>query len=133
MLRQCRWLTLAVRLPRGLPRNERRSMRRTQIAALAAASEHAAQLADLFRLLGDSSRLRIVIACLDKAVPVGALADQLGLSPSLVSHHLRLLRGARIVKSERKGKQVFYSAADDHIRCVIADMFEHISEPDEED
>ena len=108
-------------------------MRRTEMAALTAASEHAAQLADLFRLLGDSSRLRIVIACLDMPVSVGELANQLDLSPSLASHHLRLLRAARIVKSERKGKQVFYSAADDHIRCVIADMFEHISEPDEED
>ncbi len=108
-------------------------MRRTAISSLAAASEHSAQLADLFRLLGDSSRLRIVIACLDFPVAVGELADQLELSGSLVSHHLRLLKAARIVKAERRGKQVFYSAADDHIRCVIADMLEHISEPDDED
>lgn len=108
-------------------------MRRTVISSLAAASERSAQLADLFRLLGDSSRLRIVIACIDVPVAVGELADRLDLSGSLVSHHLRLLKAARIVKSERRGKQVFYSAADDHIRCVIADMLEHISEPDEED
>ncbi len=105
-------------------------MRRTVISSLAAASERSAQLADLFRLLGDSSRLRIVIACIDVPVAVGELADRLDLSGSLVSHHLRLLKAARIVKSERRGKQVFYSAADDHIRCVIADMLEHISEPD---
>lgn len=108
-------------------------MARPVITALAAASEHAAQLADLFRLLGDSTRLRIVIACLDVPVAVGELADRLDISGSLVSHHLRLLRAARIVKAERRGKQVFYVAADDHIRTVIADMLEHVSEPADED
>ncbi|MBL8702581.1 MAG: winged helix-turn-helix transcriptional regulator [Alphaproteobacteria bacterium] len=108
-------------------------MRRTNVSSLAEAGEHVAQLTDMFRLLGDNSRLRILLACLDMPVSVGELADRLDLSGSLVSHHLRLLRAARIVKADRRGKQVFYSAADDHIRCVIADMLEHISEPDEED
>ena len=65
-------------------------------------------LADLFRLLGDPTRLRIVLACVDERRAVGAIAEGLGLSPSLVSHHLRLLRAARIVRAERQGKQVFY-------------------------
>lgn len=108
-------------------------MRRPSIAKLAAAGEHAAQLADLFRLLGDGSRLRIVIACAERPISVGELADSLDLSPSLVSHHLRLLRAARIVRPERQGKQVFYEADDHHIRCVIADMLEHVSETDRED
>ena len=64
-------------------------------------------LADLFRLLGDPTRLRIVLACVDERRAVGAIAEGLGLSPSLVSHHLRLLRAARIVRAERQGKQVF--------------------------
>jgi DNA-binding transcriptional ArsR family regulator len=51
------------------------------------------------------------------------------LSSSLVSHHLRLLRAARIVKAERQGKQVFYAAADAHISTLLATMFEHIAEP----
>lgn len=88
-----------------------------------------AQLADLFHLLGDPTRLRIVLACLPAPIAVGDIATGLELSSSLVSHHLRLLRAARIVKSERQGKQVFYSAADAHISGVLADMLEHIAEP----
>ena len=87
------------------------------------------QLADLFHLLGDTTRLRIVLSCLPAPIAVGDIATQLQLSSSLVSHHLRLLRAARIVKSERQGKQVFYTAADAHISGVLADMLEHIAEP----
>jgi DNA-binding transcriptional ArsR family regulator len=87
------------------------------------------QLADLFHLLGDPTRLRIVLACLARPIAVGDIATALGLSSSLVSHHLRLLRAARIVKAERQGKQVFYAAADAHISGLLADMAEHIAEP----
>ena len=87
------------------------------------------ELADLFHLLGDPTRLRIVLACLAQPTAVGDIAAALNLSSSLVSHHLRLLRAARIVKSERQGKQVFYSAADAHISGVLHDMLEHIAEP----
>jgi len=86
-------------------------------------------LADLFRLLGDPTRLRIVLACVDGPRAVGAIAGSLGLSPSLVSHHLRLLRAARIVRAERQGKQVFYLAADRHISGMLAEMLEHVAEP----
>jgi DNA-binding transcriptional ArsR family regulator len=87
------------------------------------------QLADLFHLLGDPTRLRIVMACLARPIAVGDIAAALQLSSSLVSHHLRLLRAARIVKAERQGKQVFYSAADFHISGLLASMAEHIAEP----
>ena len=93
------------------------------------ADDRASELADLFRLLGDATRLKIVLACLDESVAVGDIAARLGLSGSLVSHHLRLLRAAAIVRAERHGKQVFYAAADEHVRRVIADMLEHVSEP----
>nr|WP_168794905.1 metalloregulator ArsR/SmtB family transcription factor [Paraburkholderia aromaticivorans] len=86
-------------------------------------------LADLFRLLGDPTRLRIVLACVDERRAVGAIAEALGLSSSLVSHHLRLLRAARIVRAERQGKQVFYLAADRHISAMLAGMLEHVAEP----
>lgn len=88
-----------------------------------------APLAELFRLLGDPTRLRIVLACVDGPCAVGAIALQLGLSPSLVSHHLRLLRAARIVRADRQGKQVFYRAADNHISAMLAGMLEHVAEP----
>lgn len=91
--------------------------------------ESVAQLADLFHLLGDPTRLRIVLACAAAPIAVSEIAATLALSSSLVSHHLRLLRAARIVKAERQGKQVFYSTADAHISGVLRDMFEHIAEP----
>ena len=85
------------------------------------------ELADLFHLLGDPKR--IVLACLAQPTAVGDIAGALNLSSSLVSHHLRLLRAARIVKAERQGKQVFYAAADAHISGLLSNMFEHIAEP----
>jgi ArsR family transcriptional regulator, lead/cadmium/zinc/bismuth-responsive transcriptional repressor len=91
-----------------------------------------AELADLFRLLGDTTRLRIVLHCLHEPSAVGDIAQALGLSPSLVSHHFRLLRAARIVKAQRDGKQVFYLAADQHISDVLEDMLDHIAEPESE-
>ncbi len=92
----------------------------------------ASELADLFRLLGDTTRLRIVLACVNAPVAVSDIAARLEVSPSLVSHHLRLLRAARIVKADRHGKQVFYVAADQHISGVLHDMLEHIAEPHQE-
>lgn len=94
-----------------------------------AAMQRVPELADLFRLLGDASRLRIVLCCIGADLPVGRIAEKLKLSPSLVSHHLRLLRALRVLSADRKGRQIIYRPADDHIRCVIADMLEHLAEP----
>ena len=90
--------------------------------------DQTAVLADMFRLMGDPSRLRIILTCLAGSVSVGDIAARLGLSPSLVSHHLRLLRAARILRAERHGKQVFYVAADEHISRVVTDMMAHALE-----
>ena len=95
--------------------------------------DQATELAEMFRLMGDYSRLRIMFACLLEPICVGDIAARLKLSPSLVSHHLRLLRAARVVKAERHGKQMFYSAADEHIRSVLIDMAHHVAEPVEHD
>tara|TARA_B100000676_G_C17525248_1_gene554812 strand:- start:24 stop:344 length:321 start_codon:yes stop_codon:yes gene_type:complete len=86
-------------------------------------------LAEMLRLMGDPNRLAIILAVRDVAKSVGQIATELGQSPSLVSHHLRLLRAARILKAPRQGKHVFYSAADQHVERVIADMTEHVGEP----
>jgi DNA-binding transcriptional ArsR family regulator len=91
-----------------------------------------AMLAEMFRMMGDASRLHIILTCLAAPVAVGEIAGRLGLSPSLVSHHLRLLRAARILRAERRGKQVFYSAADAHISRVVADMVAHAIEREAE-
>lgn len=86
------------------------------------------ELADMFKMLGDPTRLRIVIATLEAPVAVSGIAERLGLSLSLVSHHLRLLRAARLVTADRRGKQVFYRIHDQHVAHVISDMIAHVNE-----
>jgi len=90
--------------------------------------DHAVSLADLFRLLGDPTRLKIVVSCLRTPLAVSDIAGRLGLSVSLVSHHLRLLKGARLVRADRQGKQVYYQADDLHVRRMVEDMVTHIEE-----
>lgn len=84
------------------------------------------ELAETFGLLADPTRLSIVIACMDQERSAGDIAEKLGTSPSLTSHHLRLLRSARILKSERRGKQIFYTMADACVQNVLDIMIEHI-------
>ncbi len=95
-------------------------------------NDQAEELAGVFRLLGDNNRLRLIWACLDEPVSVHSLAERLGISPSLVSHHLRLLRAARLMRAEKRGRQVFYLAADEHVRRVLHDMTAHIEEEPED-
>lgn len=91
-------------------------------------AEQAEELAGMFHLLGDVNRLRLICACMDAPVCVQDLADRFGLSPSLVSHHLRLLKAARLMRAERRGKQVFYTVKDHHVRTVLRDMTTHVAE-----
>lgn len=90
------------------------------------------EIADLFHLLGDPTRLGIVYACLQTARTSGEIADGLGISASLASHHLRLLRAARLVRPERRGRNVYYVAADAHVRRILEDMAEHAQEEADE-
>jgi DNA-binding transcriptional ArsR family regulator len=89
-----------------------------------------AVIAETYRLLGDPTRLRVLLACLDRPIAVGDIARSLDASPSLVSHHLRLLRAARLVRGTRKTRQIYYEAADDHIRHMLTGMVEHVQEED---
>ena len=101
----------------------------TQTQTQAQTKDQLAALAGVFHLMGDPSRLSILVAVLDGPLAVVEIAAVTGLSGSLVSHHLRLLRAGRLVRAERRGKQVFYSAADEHIRDMLTDMIEHVAEP----
>ncbi|MET0328961.1 MAG: metalloregulator ArsR/SmtB family transcription factor [Luteimonas sp.] len=85
-------------------------------------------LAETFKLLGDPTRLRVLLTCLDGPVAVGEIARRTGASQPLVSHHLRLLRGARLVRGERRQRQVLYEADDAHVRDMLVDMLEHAHE-----
>ena len=92
-----------------------------------------AVIAETYRLLGDPTRLRVLLACLAAPIAVGDIAKAVNASPSLVSHHLRLLRAARLVRGTRRNKQVFYQTADEHIARMLADMIEHAMEEHRED
>lgn len=94
-------------------------------------TDQASELSEMFRLLGEPNRLNIVANCLDGPLSVGELTGRLGLSQSLVSHHLRLLRAARLLKAGKRGKQVFYSLPDCHVREMLTNMVEHLTEPHE--
>lgn len=96
-------------------------------------ADHVTELAEMFRLLGEPNRLGIVISCLDGPLSVGEIGIRLNLNQSLVSHHLRLLRAARLLKAVRRGKQVFYSIPDCHVRDMLTNMIEHLTEPHEHD
>jgi len=90
------------------------------------------ELSEVFKLLGDPTRLGILITCMDEEKSVGDIVEDVDASQSLVSHHLRLLKAARLVKPRRAGRQMFYKAHDAHITCTLKDMIEHISEEDEQ-
>ncbi len=86
-------------------------------------------VAEVFRLLGDPTRLRIALTCLDGERTVGEIGDEVGQSQSLVSHHLRLLRTARIMRATRQGRNVAYAIDDSHVRDVLRNMIAHFTEP----
>ena len=92
-------------------------------------SDDVEALAETFRLLGDPNRLRIVLCCLDGPSSVGAIVERVGLSQTLVSHHLRLLRATRLLKAGKVGRQVFYSLPDCHVRDMLTNLIDHLAEP----
>ena len=87
-----------------------------------------AALAETFKVLGDTTRVRILDALAGAEVPVCDLANLLGLTQSAVSHQLRLLRGMRLVKSRRVGRHIYYVADDHHIVGLFLQGLEHVQE-----
>lgn len=85
-------------------------------------------LAELFKVFGDSTRIRILFVLFEAEVCVCDLAEVLHMTQSAVSHQLRILKQAKLVSARREGKSVFYSLADDHVRTIIAQGREHIEE-----
>lgn len=85
-------------------------------------------LAELFKVFGDSTRIRILFVLFEAEVCVCDLAHVLNMTQSAISHQLKILKQSRLVKSRREGKSIFYSLADDHVRTMIAQGREHIEE-----
>ena len=85
-------------------------------------------LAELYRVFGDSTRIRILYVLLEAEMCVCDIALLLGMSQSAISHQLRVLKQSKLVKNRRDGKTVFYSLADDHVRLIIRQGMEHVCE-----
>ncbi len=85
-------------------------------------------LAELFKVFGDSTRIRILYVLFEAEVCVCDLAETLSMTQSAISHQLKILKQSKLVKSRREGKSVFYSLADGHVRTIIAQGREHIEE-----
>lgn len=85
-------------------------------------------LAELFKVFGDSTRIRILFVLFEAEVCVCDLAELLHMTQSAVSHQLKILKQNKLVKSRREGKSIFYSLADSHVRTIINQGLEHIEE-----
>ena len=85
-------------------------------------------LAELYKIFGDSTRIKILYALFEAELCVCDIATLIGASMSAVSHQLRILKQASLVKFRRDGKTVFYSLADDHVRSILGQGMDHIKE-----
>ena len=85
-------------------------------------------MAELFKVFGDSTRIRILFQLFDNEVSVGDLAENLNMNQSAISHQLKVLKQAKLIKNRREGKSIIYSLADEHVRTIIAMGIEHIEE-----
>ena len=85
-------------------------------------------LADLYKVFGDMTRIRILYALSCSELCVYDIATVLGMSQSAISHQLRVLKQAKLVKYRREGKTIFYSLADGHIHTILNHGLEHVQE-----
>lgn len=85
-------------------------------------------LAEMFKVFGDNTRIRILWTLFDKELCVYDIADALSMSQSAISHQLKTLKQARLIKSRRDGKNAFYSIDDDHVKKIIEQMLIHVEE-----
>ena len=87
-------------------------------------------LAELFKVFGDSTRIKILYVLFESELCVCDIAQLLGMTQSAVSHQLRILKSNKLVKFRREGKTVFYSLDDDHVRSILSLGMEHLDEAD---
>lgn len=85
-------------------------------------------LADLFKIFGDTTRMRILYSLFESELCVCAIAELLGMNQSAISHQLKVLKNNHLVGNRREGKTIYYFLADDHVRTIIGQGFEHLTE-----
>lgn len=97
-------------------------------SAKSASEETLCDLADLFKIFGDSTRLRILFALFDTEMCVMHISQRLGMTSSAISHQLKVLKDNNLVACRREGKTIFYYLADDHVHTIVAQGYEHLKE-----
>jgi len=90
--------------------------------------ENLYDLAELFKVFGDSTRIKILCALFESEMCVCDITSLLNMTQSAISHQLRILKTSKLVKSRKEGKSVFYSLADDHVKSIFKEGLEHINE-----
>lgn len=100
----------------------------TQVRALLPPDEELYDLAELFKIFGDSTRIKILYALLEGELCVCDIAKLMEVTQSAVSHQLRVLKSSKLVKFRREGKTVYYSLADEHVVRILSQGMEHIEE-----
>lgn len=99
-----------------------------QVAQALPEDETLYDLAELFKLFGDSTRIKLLYILSVAELCVGDLAQMLGVSQSAVSHQLRILKQSKLVRGRRDGKTVYYTLGDDHVRTILDQGMEHVEE-----
>ena len=99
-----------------------------QVRGLLPPDETLYDLAELFKIFGDSTRVKILYALLESELCVCDIAKLMEVSQSAVSHQLRVLKASKLVKFRREGKSIFYTLDDDHVRAILSLGMEHLSE-----
>ena len=85
-------------------------------------------LAELFKIFGDSTRIKILFTLLQGERPVNEIAAALNMTQSAISHQLRILKTSRLIKAERDGKLSIYSLADTHVKSILSQGLDHVNE-----
>ena len=99
-----------------------------RVNAATPADETLFDRAELLKIYGDSTRLKILYVLFESEMCVCDIAQLLGMSQSAISHQLQVLKKSKLVKYRRKGKTVFYSLADSHVRTILGQGMEHVTE-----
>ena len=92
------------------------------------ADEQLQDLGDLFKIFGDTTRIKIMYALYEGEMCVCAISELLNMTQSAISHQLKTLKDANLVSARRDGKEIYYSLSDDHVKSIIAEGYEHKTE-----
>ncbi len=99
-----------------------------KVLRLSPGDEMICDLADLFKIFGDTTRMRILYALWESEMCVCALAEYLHMTQSAISHQLKILKSSHLVSNRREGKTIYYALADDHVRTIVTQGWEHLIE-----